>query len=76
MFFYHVNVGHPLLDEGSRYLAPITDVVWAAHAGEPIEAQEVGYRTLPAPRIGFREQVWQHELGVGRRRRGAGRGRQ
>ena len=62
MFFYHVNVGHPVLDEGSRYLAPIKDVVWAAHAGERYEAQKVGYRTMPAPRAGFREQVWQHEL--------------
>ena len=34
MFFYHVNVGYPVLDEGSRYLAPIEDVVFAAHAGE------------------------------------------
>ncbi|NGO52322.1 aldose 1-epimerase family protein [Allomesorhizobium camelthorni] len=63
MYFYHVNVSHPLVDEGSRYLAPVTDVVWAAHAGEAYRAQDVGYRTLPAPRANFREQVWQHELG-------------
>jgi hypothetical protein len=62
MFFYHVNVGHPVLDEGSRYLAPIRDVLWAAHAGKQYEAQKVGYRSVPAPRVGFREQVWQHEL--------------
>jgi len=62
MFFYHVNVGYPLLDEGARYLAPITDVVWAAHAGATYQAQQVGYRTMAAPRIGFSEQVWQHEL--------------
>ncbi|MER9328239.1 aldose 1-epimerase family protein [Mesorhizobium sp. M0488] len=64
MYFYHINVSHPLLDEGSRYLAPIRDVVWAAHAGERYEAQKVGYRTVPAPQLGFSEQVWQHELGV------------
>lgn len=62
MYFYHVNVSHPLLDEGTRYLAPIRDVVWAGHAGERYEAQEVGYRTAPAPRMGFSEQVWQHEM--------------
>jgi hypothetical protein len=62
MYFYHVNVSHPLVDEGSRYLAPVRDVVWAAHAGEAYRAQGVGYRTLPAPRANFREQVWQHEL--------------
>lgn len=60
MFFYHVNIGHPVLDEGSRYLAPIRDVVWAAHA-DSYRRQGVGYRTLPAPRQDFREQVWEHE---------------
>lgn len=61
MFFYHINVGHPVLDEGARYLAPIDHVVWAAH-GEAYETQGVGYRTVPAPASSFREQVWQHEL--------------
>ncbi len=65
MFFYHVNVGHPLLDEGARYVAPITDVVWAAHAGEQYRAQQVGYHTVPAPQSSFREQVWQHEMSGG-----------
>ncbi|MES0034803.1 aldose 1-epimerase family protein [Mesorhizobium sp. M0046] len=64
MYFYHINVSHPVLDEGSRYLAPIRDVVWAGHAGEHYEAQKVGYRTVPAPQLGFKEQVWQHELGA------------
>lgn len=62
MMFYHVNVGHPVLDEGSRYLAPIRDVVWAAHAGDRYRAQGVGYQTAPAPINGFAEQVWQHEM--------------
>ncbi len=65
MFFYHVNVGFPLLDEGARYLAPIADVVWAAHAGDRYRAQEVGYRLVPPPRHNFVEQVWQHELSAG-----------
>lgn len=62
MYMYHVNVGHPVLAEGSRYLAPITDVVWAGHAGENYAKQDVGYRTMPAPQESFREQVWQHEV--------------
>lgn len=62
MFCYHINVGHPVLAEGSRYLAPIRDVVWAAHAGESYRRQGTGYRTLPAPQLDFHEQVWQHEL--------------
>lgn len=62
MYCYHINVGHPVLDEGSRYLAPIRDVVWAAHAGEDYQRQGVGYRSLSAPKLDFHEQVWQHEL--------------
>lgn len=62
MFFYHVNVGYPLLDLGSRYVAPIRDVVWAAHAGDGYRAQGVGYNTIPAPMERFVEQVWQHKL--------------
>jgi len=61
MLFYHVNVGHPVLDEGARYLAPISDVMWASHAGDAYEKQKVGYRTVPGPQENFREQVWQHE---------------
>jgi hypothetical protein len=64
MYMYHVNVGHPVVAEGSRYLAPITDVVWAAHAGENYRKQGVSYHTMPAPREAFAEQVWQHELGT------------
>ncbi len=61
MFCYHINIGHPVLEKGARYLAPVADVVWAAHA-EKYEAQGVGYRELPGPRTDFHEQVWQHEL--------------
>jgi len=61
MFFYHVNLGYPLLDEGARYLAPIDEVVFAAHAGERYRAQGVGYQRMAAPSDDFVEQVWQHE---------------
>jgi hypothetical protein len=62
MFCYHINIGHPVLAQGSRYLAPVEDVVWAAHGGDDYRKQEVGYQRLPAPRDHFHEQVWQHEL--------------
>jgi hypothetical protein len=62
MFCYHINIGHPVLAAGSRYLAPVGDVVWAAHAGDNYRRQNVGYRLLPAPQSSFHEQVWQHEL--------------
>lgn len=63
MFCYHINVGHPVVEENARYLAPIHDVVWASHADE-YEKQGVGYRSLPKPQMGFHEQVWQHEMAV------------
>ena len=62
MYCYHINVGFPVLARGARYLAPIADVVWAAHAGGSYRKQQVGYRTMPAPQHGFHEQVWQHEM--------------
>lgn len=62
MFFYHVNLGAPLLGEGARYLAPIRETVWAAHDGGRYRAQGVGYRTAPAPMTDFVEQVWEHEM--------------
>jgi uncharacterized protein DUF4432 len=61
MFLYHVNIGYPVLAEGSRYLAPVRQTVWAAHEAQ-YRAQNVGYRTLPGPQRGFHEQVWQHEM--------------
>lgn len=66
MYCYHINVGHPVLAEGSRYLAPIKDVVWAAHGGADYRKQGVGYRTLPSPKLNFHEQVWQHEMAADR----------
>ncbi len=62
MFLYHINVGHPVLAEGSRYLAPLRETVWAAHAGADYAASGVGYRRMPAPQARFHEQVWQHEM--------------
>lgn len=62
MYCYHINVGHPVLAEGSEYVAPIKDVVWASHAGDDYQKQETGYRHMPAPKLNFHEQVWQHEM--------------
>ena len=62
MYCYHINVGHPVLAEGSRYVAPIRDVVWASHAGDDYRKQGVGYRTLSEPKLNFHEQVWQHDI--------------
>ncbi|MFT3850211.1 MAG: aldose 1-epimerase family protein [Propionivibrio sp.] len=61
MLLYHINVGYPVLDEGSRYLAPVKNTLWASHA-DALQAQQVGYRTQPAPRDNFLEQVFEHEM--------------
>lgn len=61
MLCYHINVGHPVLAEGARYVAPIEDVVWAAHA-DTYQDQGVGYARPSRPADTFREQVWQHEM--------------
>ena len=42
MFLYHINVGYPVLDRGSRYLAPIRHTIWASHV-EEWKHQGVGY---------------------------------
>ena len=62
MFFYHINLGYPVIDEGSRYLAPIREVIWASHEDAGLETQNVGYRRCPSPKHGFSEQVWEYEM--------------
>jgi hypothetical protein len=61
MFFYHINLGYPVIDDGARYLAPIRDVVWASHSAA-LQAQGVGYRRCPPPTMDFAEQVWEHDM--------------
>ena len=61
MFCYHINIGYPVLDEESRYIAPIKEVTWAAHA-ETYKKQGVGYKRAPRPQQNFHEQVWEHWL--------------
>ena len=61
MFFYHINIGYPMIDEGSRLLAPINKPLWASHEERGLARQNVGYRTCPAPQTNFMEQVWQHD---------------
>lgn len=61
MLLYHVNVGHPVVEAGSRYLAPVRRVVYASHA-DRLDFQGVGYRTMGGPQERFFEQVWQFEM--------------
>ncbi len=56
MYLYHVNVGFPIVDEGSELLVPARSV--AARGDHPAE----GYDKLHAPEAGYVEQVFEHEL--------------
>ncbi len=56
MLLYHVNVGWPVVDEGSELLVP-------ARAVEPRGDHTVeGYRVMTAPQAGYTERVFEHEL--------------
>jgi len=59
MYLYHLNVGWPLLDEGTRFVAPIARTVWQTPS---VTEQRVSYRILPGPQPDFVEQVYEHEL--------------
>ncbi len=56
MLLYHVNVGWPVVDEGSELLAPATAV--EPRGNYPAD----GYRTMQGPAHGYVEQVFEHEL--------------
>ena len=56
MYLYHVNVGFPVVDEGSQLLVPATAV-------EPRGDHSAnGYNVFHAPSAGYVEQVFEHEL--------------
>jgi hypothetical protein len=60
MLLYHVNVGWPVVDEGSELLVPATGV-------EPRGEHAVeGYRELAPPAPAIVEQVFEHELAAER----------
>lgn len=60
MLLYHVNLGYPLLDEGSEFRAPVERVMWRSH---DVYRNGVGYRTMPGPQpADFVEQVHTHAV--------------
>jgi hypothetical protein len=61
MFLYHINLGWPLVDEGTRFVAPISRIRFATDA---VRAQRVSYQTMPPPQPGFVEQVYAHDVVV------------
>ena len=56
MYLYHVNVGWPVVDEGSDYLIP-------ALQGTPVaEYPTLDYRLLTGPNPGFPEECYEHDV--------------
>ena len=59
MFLYHINVGWPLLDQGTRFEAPIAGTPWRS---DSVAEQGVSHLLFPGPQAGFVEQVYEHTL--------------
>lgn len=61
MFFYHINIGHPLLGSGARFCAPVRSVrAETPHA----KAGLAEYTRCGAPCPGYLEQQFFLELGA------------
>jgi hypothetical protein len=59
MLLYHVNLGWPVVDDGSELIAPMTTV--RARGDYLVD----GYQQMHAPERGCIEQVFEHELAAG-----------
>ncbi len=59
MLLYHINLGFPLLDEGSRYLFPVRRVL----PRTPFALEHAAdWHRFAAPQPGLEEMVYYHEL--------------
>jgi hypothetical protein len=56
---YHANFGWPILDEGTRLVAPLRRVAMTTHDSR---TATIGPVDQASPQQGFREQVYEHEL--------------
>jgi hypothetical protein len=66
MFLYHINLGWPLLDEGTRFEAPIEGTPWQS---DSVAEQKADHLVFAEPQAGFVEQVYEHDLASGDDRR-------
>jgi Domain of unknown function (DUF4432) len=62
MLLYHIDLGWPLLEEGTRFVAPIARTLWYSPV---VPEQRSSYRVMAAPAAGFDEQAYEHELVAG-----------
>lgn len=53
MYLYHINIGWPLLDEGTRFEAPIATTRWTS---DSVTEQGASHTVLPGPQPTFVEQ--------------------
>jgi hypothetical protein len=59
MLLYHINLGWPIVDQGSELVAPIASRRWQS---PEVAEQGLSYRVLPEPQPTVAEQVFEHEL--------------
>jgi galactose mutarotase-like enzyme len=59
MYLYHINLGWPLLEPGSRFVAPVAETLWRS---DSVAEQGADHATMAAPIPGFVEQVYEHAL--------------
>ncbi|MDG0810019.1 aldose 1-epimerase family protein [Cohnella rhizosphaerae] len=62
MLLYHINIGFPILDEGSRLLLPSRELL---ARDETSEAHAADFDRLAGPIDGFREHVYRHRPAAG-----------
>lgn len=58
MLLYHINLGFPLLDAGSEFVAPTRGIRWAMRDSR---GEQMGYRFQDGPRHNCIEQVYVHD---------------
>ena len=59
MLLYHMDFGWPLIDEGTKLVAPVARTLWYSPV---VEEQRLSYREIVAPTAGAYEQAYEHEL--------------
>jgi hypothetical protein len=59
MLLYHIDLGWPLIDQGSRLVAPIARTLWYSPS---VPVQRLSYQVMAAPAAGVDEQAYEHEL--------------
>lgn len=59
MFLYHINIGWPIVDEGTEFVGNVSGHLWQS---DSVDEQGAPHDKLVAPTRNFVEQVWEHEL--------------